>query len=278
MSSSDSPGGEAIHRRVARKDRPETQAPEALRKGLRAILLRISVSVAICAVFVFATATMIDRPVASWVHSHLGDARFDWFEATYKGHSLRLGPFSVMASPAEALEPVAVVVFAILAILSFAGWRPGIRGRAVLALSLSVFVAVGANGVAKEIFGRTWPESWLGDNPSWIRDGVFGFFPFHGGMGWGSFPSGHTTLITTVATILWIVWPELRWVWSVTVAIVVVGLLAGNYHFVSDIIGGLYLGAGVGLSVVTLMVRPVDGMRHQSKALRFDFDRRKPHG
>lgn len=278
MSSSDSPGGEAIHRRVARNDRPETQTPEALRKRLRAILPQISVSVAICAVFVFATATMIDRPVASWVHSHLGDARFDWFEATYKGHLLRLGPFSVMASPAEALEPVAVVVFAILAILSFAGWRPGIRGRAVLALSLSVFVAVGANGVAKEIFGRTWPESWLGDNPSWIRDGVFGFFPFHGGMGWGSFPSGHTTLITTVATILWIVWPELRWVWSVTVAIVVVGLLAGNYHFVSDIIGGLFLGAGVGLSVVTLMVRPVDGMRHQPKALRSDFDRRKPHG
>ena len=139
-------------------------------------------------------------------------------------------------------------------------------------------MAVSANGVAKEIFGRTWPESWLGDNPSWIRDGVFGFFPFHGGMGWGSFPSGHTTLITTVATILWIVWPELRWVWGVTVAIVVFGLLAGNYHFVSDIIGGLYLGAGVGISVVTLMVRPMDWTRHQPKALRSDFDRRKPHG
>jgi membrane-associated phospholipid phosphatase len=220
------------------------------------------VSVGTCAVLVFATATLIDRPVADWVHAHLCDGRFDWFEATYKGHLLRLGPFSLMAGPAEALEPLAVLVFTILAILSFAGWRPGIRSRTGLALCLSVFVAVGANGVAKEIFGRTWPESWLGDNPSWIRDGVFGFFPFHGGMGWGSFPSGHTTVITTAATILWMVWPELRWVWAGAVAIVVVGLLAGNYHFVSDMIGGLYLGVGIGISVVTLMVRPNDWTRH----------------
>ncbi len=96
----------------------------------------------------------------------------------------------------------------------------------------------------------------MGDNLSWIRDGVFGFFPFHQGPGWGSFPSGHTAVITTTATILWLVWPELRIVW--VVASVVVGLIGANYHFVSDIIGGLYLGVAIGLGMAALTLSPND--------------------
>jgi membrane-associated phospholipid phosphatase len=77
--------------------------------------------------------------------------------------------------------------------------------------------------VTRVAFGRTWPESWQGDNPSWVRDGVFGFFPFHGGSGFGAFPSGHTTAFGTPVTILWLVWPKLRVVWVLLVAIVVIG-------------------------------------------------------
>jgi membrane-associated phospholipid phosphatase len=163
-----------------------------------------------------------------------------------------------MAAPAQALESLAVFVFAILAVAASTGWRPGIRARIILALCLAVFVVLGITSVAKGIFGRTWPESWLGDNPSWIRDGVFGFFPFHQGAGWGSFPSGHTAVITTTATILWVVWPKLRIVWAALVAIVAVGLVGANYHFVSDIIGGLYIGVAVGLGMAELMLSPND--------------------
>ena len=60
--------------------------------------------------------------------------------------------------------------------------------------------------ISKGLFGRTWPESWLGNNPSWIRDGVFRFFPFHGGAGLGFlFPLGHAAVITATATLLWVV-------------------------------------------------------------------------
>ncbi|MBV8107134.1 MAG: phosphatase PAP2 family protein [Hyphomicrobiales bacterium] len=171
---------------------------------------------------------------------------------------LRLGPFSLMASPAQALEQLTAFVFAVLAIAALAGWRPGIRGRIVLALCFSVFAVMGVTSAAKAVFGRTWPESWLGDNPSWIRDSVFGFFPFHQGAGWGSFPSGHTAVIAATATILWLVWPELRAVWVMLVAVVVAGLIGANYHFVSDIIGGLYLGVAVGLGIVGLSLSPSD--------------------
>ena len=242
---------------VARKPpelRPREDAGKTPHRDLRTAVLWIIGSAATCALLVYATAALVDRPVAFWVHEHLGDERFGWFAATYKGRMFRLGPFSLLAGPAEALQPLAVLAFAILATSAVGGWRPGIHGRNVLALCLSIFVSIAIDGVAKDVFGRTWPESWLGDNPSWIRDGVFGFFPFHGGMGWGSFPSGHTTSITAAATILWVLWPELRCVWGALVATVIIGLIGGNYHFVSDIIGGLYLGVSIGLSIVALML------------------------
>jgi membrane-associated phospholipid phosphatase len=164
-----------------------------------------------------------------------------------------------MAGPAQALPKLAIIAFSVLALTAAAGWRPSsMRGRMILILTFSIFVAMDVNSEAKAVFGRTWPESWLGNNPSWIRDRVFGFFPFHGGRGWGSFPSGHTTIITTPATVLWVVWPELRVLWASIVGVVVVGLIGANYHFVSDTIGGVYLGALVGLGISGLMVSAQD--------------------
>jgi hypothetical protein len=63
----------------------------------------------------------------------------------------------------------------------------------------------------------------------------------HGGQDWASFRTCHTAVITATATILWVVLPEPKVAWAVLVA-AVVGLIAGNYHFVSDVILGVYLG------------------------------------
>jgi membrane-associated phospholipid phosphatase len=235
------------------KPRPQ-EAEETLWRNLLGALLRIVGAAATCA----ASVAVIDRPVATWMHEHLGYQQFGWSAANFHGHLLRFGPFSLMAGPSEALRPLSALAFAILAIAAYAGWRPRIRGRIAVALCLSVFASLAITGIAKEAFGRTWPESWLGDNPSWIRDGVYGFFPFQGGDGSGSFPSGHTSVVATTATILWLVWPELRVVWAAIVAVVVVGLIGGNYHFVSDVIGGLYLGVAIGLGIAGLMLSPKD--------------------
>ena len=226
-------------------------------RSFRRPLLRIAVAAASCAVLVGVLAALVDRPVATWVHRHL-DGRFVWFGATYDGRPRQVGPFDLMASPSEGLGALATLGFALLAFVASSGWRPAARGRSVLALCVSVFAAMEINSVVKGVFGRTWPDSWLGDNPSWIRDGVFGFFPFHLGPGWSSFPSGHTTVITTFATLLWLVWPERRAVWAALVAVVAAGLIGSNTHFVSDIVGGLYLGVAVGLGCAALMLSPND--------------------
>lgn len=239
------------------KDRPD-EAGKTLWRNRLGALLPILGAAAMCAISVGVSVALIDRPVATWVHDHLGYQWHSWFAVNFHGHLLRLGPFSLMAGPSEALRPLSALVFVVLAIGASAGWRPRIRGRIALALCLSVFASLMISGIAKEAFGRTWPESWLGGNPSWIRDGVYGFFPFHGGDGWSSFPSGHTSVVATPATILWLVWPELRVAGAAIVAVVVVGLIGGNYHFVSDIVGGLFLGVAVGLGIAGLMLSPED--------------------
>jgi membrane-associated phospholipid phosphatase len=105
----------------------------------------------------------------------------------------------------------------------------------------------------KHIFGRTWPEKWIANNPSWHQDQVFGFFPFHGGLGWEAFPSGHTAAICYLSTTLWILWPRGRPLWGLAAFLVAGGLLAADYHWLSDIIGGAALGVACG--VATMQVR-----------------------
>ena len=238
----------------APRRRPEDASETQPRRFLRGREFRIVAVALTGAVSVGLSVALIERPVATWLHAHLGHDQFVWFYTTYDDHSLAVDPFTLMASPAEALYPVAVFVFSVLILAAAAGWRPRTRGRIVLALCLSTFATAGIRGALKFGFGRTWPESWLGDNPSWIRDGVFGFFPFHSGRGWESFPSGHTIGITSLATVLWVVWPKLRIAWVTMLGVVVTGLIGANYHFVSDIIAGLYLGAAIGLGIVELML------------------------
>ena len=211
-----------------------------------------------CALFVGLSVALVDRPAATWIHAHLGTRRFAWFTSTYYGPPLPFGPFGLMATPSAALPLAAALLFAALAFGAYAGRRLGEGGRALLATCVAVFAANEIVAFLKGVFGRTWPESWLGNNPSWVRDGVFGFFPFHGGQEWASFPSGHTAVVTAAATVLWIVSPDLKLAWAALVALVVVGLIGGNYHFVSDVIAGLYFGAGIGLGTARLMLSPGD--------------------
>jgi hypothetical protein len=53
---------------------------------------------------------------------------------------------------------------------------------------------------------------------------------------------------------------ELAWqawrrsAWATMIGVVVPGLIGANYHFVSDMIAGLYLGVAIGLGIVELML------------------------
>jgi membrane-associated phospholipid phosphatase len=233
-----------------KKKFPETPTrPLVNPQGLLAATMVFAFLAVLCIAFV-------DRPVATWVHENVGGERYDWFTIDYVGVPLKFGPFALMATPAEALWPLAPFVAVVMAIAALIGWPVKGYCRIALAFCFSVLTAIPINGYLKYAFGRTWPESWIGRNPSWIGNGVYGFFPFHEGEGWRAFPSGHTMVISAFASVLYVALPKLRLACVALVALVVVGLIGGNYHFVSDTIAGLYFGAAIGFGTASLMLSP----------------------
>ncbi len=172
----------------------------------------------------------LDRQFAAVLHSYTrGVPFFVWL--TY------------IASP---LAPLA----SILAV--FIGGRALLRGyltqreSALLRASCAVLIAAVLTNELKDVFGRTWPEAWVNNNPSYFGNGTYGFFPFHGGQGWRAFPSGHTAVIAAAAGAAWCLWPKHRWYGVALVFAVAIGLLGADYHWLSDIMGGAIVGASTG--------------------------------
>ena len=112
----------------------------------------------------------------------------------------------------------------------------------LFAATTSLLVAISLKDFFKYIFGRYWPETFIGNNPSLQKTGAYGFHFFHFGKAFDSFPSGHTTVIFAFMTVLWIMFPRLRWLAILCCASVIIGLMGCNFHFPSDIIAGALLG------------------------------------
>jgi membrane-associated phospholipid phosphatase len=194
-------------------------------------LRRFAVAFALTVTAVTVTYVWIDRPVAYFAHTQLAPYR---------------PLFHQMQRIPEVFAAAAVLVFALAGVFALTGRRIT-RPLAVLLLS-GVSLAAGAviKDQLKFVFGRTWPETWINNNPSLIRDGVSGFNFFHGGAGYAAFPSGHMTATCAVMAVLWFAYPRFRPIYVLVIAIVAIGLMGANYHFVSDMIAGGFIGWSVG--------------------------------
>jgi membrane-associated phospholipid phosphatase len=53
-------------------------------------------------------------------------------------------------------------------------------------------------------------------------------------------------------TVLWICYPRLRAVYVLLIAVVATGLMGANYHFLSDVIAGGFLGVSIGYFAIAL--------------------------
>lgn len=179
----------------------------------------------------------VDRPVARFAHCHQpsrpGD-RSTWSAclSSLPTFSDRLGNF---------------IVAGIIGVVAWRVWRRGGRLQTLLlAIATSLAVTYAIKCLLKGVFGRTWPESWLGDNPSLIANGVYGFFPFHFDTAHGAFPSGHAAATFAVVSVLWLGWPRGRWLYGIVAGAICAALVALNYHFVGDVLAGAMLGSFVG--------------------------------
>lgn len=206
-------------------------------------------SLVACTILVVFAILFVDRPYASWAYTSLrGDHVFVWL--TYI---------------ADVPLPLSAIILVLAGIAFVCGWQPGSHrtsalgsrpgriGGTLLAFAIATMVAIMLKDQLKFVFGRTWPDTWIHNNPSWVQNHVFGFFPFHGGPGWASFPSGHTTMIAAPMAVLWARVKALRALWVLLVVLVVVGLLGADYHFVSDCIAGAFLGTAVAAGILALL-------------------------
>lgn len=165
--------------------------------------------------------------------------------------------FARVSQMPDPFLPLAAVVLIGLALWSISGRLLSRAQTVAVVSSLSVLIAEAIKNQLKFVFGRTWPEAWFPDGPSFIRDGAYGFNPFHGGVGYGSFPSGHMAVACAILSVFWIYYPKLRAVCFVAALGVAGGLVGGNYHFLSDVIVGAFIGASTGWMATGLWrVRP----------------------
>lgn len=110
--------------------------------------------------------------------------------------------------------------------------------RDVLLAAVSLCVALTVTSVLKVWFGRIPPERWYA--AQWHN--FFAFLP-------GSFPSGHMTVMSAIAPFLWARSRLLGLLLVLAGLCACYGLVMQQAHFLSDLVGGVLVGASVGYTV-----------------------------
>ena len=115
-----------------------------------------------------------------------------------------------------------------------------------LRVSLATLAATAAKDELKWLFGRPWPETWL-------KHGLYSFHPLANSALYGGFPSGHTAYISAPLGVLWVLRPRWRPLYAAVILGVMTGLVGANYHFLSDVLGGLITGTACAWGTLVLL-------------------------
>jgi membrane-associated phospholipid phosphatase len=83
----------------------------------------------------------------------------------------------------------------------------------------------------------------------WLQTGGPIEFKWFNPLESGGFPSGHMIIVTAFLTAVWLYYPRFRTSAVVILTILSVALLLTSYHFVSDIIAGVYFGILITVSI-----------------------------
>lgn len=115
--------------------------------------------------------------------------------------------------------------------------------------------------VLQYVFGRYPPRYWL------FQPRVAGLHWFQSWTIPHGFPSGHMTVITAFAVMLYYFYPRFRALYLFALTGLGIALVITNYHFISDVIAGAYVGlftayaVDAALRAVSPQYRANDAMR-----------------
>ena len=172
----------------------------------------------------------VDLPLAAWISGHLRTYGLD--EDNPKVPDLLLITVTIMTSLSW------IVYFSLV--------RRNIHDRRTVVCQVMGTVlplSFALKTVLKWLFGRTETRAWLAD------PGMPGFHWFAGKEGLSGFPSGHMLVYTPLFLALWHFYPRYRSYYGLAWFGLGVALIATQYHFLSDVIAGAYIGALLFLGV-----------------------------
>jgi len=165
------------------------------------------------------------------------DARIALFVEKIWAANARLSIFS--ANIPDFLFPIVCVVTGIAWAAYFFLVHKGIyntHARFFLLVASTVPFAFFLKSILKFVVGRINTRFWL------LHLRYENFHWFHGKGNYSSFPSGHMAVFTVLAAALWYFYPRYRFAYMGFLSALALALLLTNYHFLSDIIAGAYLG------------------------------------
>ena len=189
--------------------------------GFNALILVVSLPVAL---MVLICNYFVDRPVSMFVKKQLY-GNIVWSELT--------------SQLPDALLLAVVLISGVSYLLYWSkkNKRPYDANMLLFkSVALSLPVAYVVKSILKNIFGRIETRVWLRDSQQ------YGFHWFDGGPGFSGFPSGHVAVFTTLAAAIWRTYPHQKPLLCLSLLILGILLVTTNYHFVSDVICGAYLG------------------------------------
>jgi membrane-associated phospholipid phosphatase len=190
----------------------------------------VAAAFALCAVLCTICILYIDRPVELFVHGH---------------QKFRI-VFQAMAAPSLVSLPFALTFLTGYVIAGRVTWPPGPTAQKYLAVCAAILVATALKDELKWFFGRPWPFAWT-------NDGIYAFKPFIDSNLYGGFPSGHTAYISAPLLMLCWLMPKYKALWLTIIAIAMIGLVGAGYHYVGDVIAGLFVGLAAAAGTWALM-------------------------
>ncbi|MBM93525.1 MAG: phosphatase PAP2 family protein [Legionellales bacterium] len=167
----------------------------------------------------------LDRSIVTWLHAH----------HTRQWHALHWISDGIPRALCIALTGYCLI-YALSIMLS----KP--IGSAALPVVYTTASTFFVKSFIKKIFGRYWTGTFVCNNPSFVRDHVYGFNWFTSGSAYESFPSGTTAITVACMVGLHRLYPGMSWLWAIIGIAVALSQIVLYYHFLSDVIAGAALG------------------------------------
>lgn len=175
----------------------------------------------------------LDKPVA-----------VDMSQLVWLKQNSTLGP-----SKAVLMTQACYVLMLFVFLIYFFRRLKGKVGKHMNCLALlcqSVVFAFFTKNTLQYLFGRYVPRYKNGHTLLFERNHhLYGFHWLQG----GSFPSGHMAVLSAAVIAITVFYPKFKWVAIALMLLMAVLLILLNYHFLSDVLAGAYLGVSISLAL-----------------------------